>query len=82
MANNIEDFQKRMLEEHSQLAERLGKLDAALKKDGFLQKVGEKQFILILKQRIGMISYLEALEDRMKDMNINANYVNYSTSEE
>jgi hypothetical protein len=78
----MEDFQKRMLEEHGQLVERLSKLNAALEKDGFLQKVGEKQFILILKQRIGMISYLEALEDRMKDMNINANYVNYSTSEE
>ena len=78
----MEDFQKRMLEEHGQLVERLSKLNAALKKDGFLQKVGEKQFMLILKQRIGMISYLEALENRMKDMNINANYVNYSTSEE
>ena len=32
----MEDFQKRMLDEHIQLVERLSKLNTALKKDGFL----------------------------------------------
>lgn len=31
----MEDFQKRMLEEHDELVERLSKLNAALKKEGF-----------------------------------------------
>ena len=64
----MEDFQKRMLDEHIQLVERLSKLNAALKKDGFLQKVGIVQFTLMTKQKLGMTSYLEALEDRMRDM--------------
>ena len=71
----MEDFQKRMLDEHIQLVERLSKLNAALKKDGFLQKVGITQFTLMTKQKLGMTSYLEALEDRMRDMGIDADYV-------
>ena len=70
----MEDFQKRMCEEHDELVERLGKLNAALKKEGFLQKVGITQFTLMTKQKLGMTSYLEALEDRMRDMGINAEY--------
>ena len=69
------DFQKRMLDEHIQLVERLSKLNAALEKDGFLQKVGITQFTLMTKQKLGMTSYLEALEDRMRDMGIEADYV-------
>ena len=71
----MEDFQKRMLDEHIQLVERLSKLNAALEKDGFLQKVGINQFTLMTKQKLGMTSYLEALEDRMRDMGIEADYV-------
>ena len=71
----MEDFQKRMLDEHIQLVERLRKLNAALEKDGFLQKVGNTQFTLMTKQKLGMTSYLEALEDRMRDMGIEADYV-------
>ena len=71
----MEDFQKRMCEEHDQLVERLGKLNAALKKEGFLQKVGITQFTLMTKQKLGMTSYLEALEDRMRDMGIETDYV-------
>lgn len=71
----MEDFQKRMCEEHDELVERLGKLNAALKKEGFLQKVGITQFTLMTKQKLGMTSYLEALEDRMRDMGINTEYV-------
>ena len=71
----MEDFQKRMLDEHIQLVERLSKLNAALEKDGVLQKVGITQFTLMTKQKLGMTSYLEALEDRMRDMGIEADYV-------
>ena len=71
----MEDFQKRMLDEHIQLVGRLSKLNAALEKDGFLQKVGITQFTLMTKQKLGMTSYLEALEDRMIDMGIEADYV-------
>ena len=71
----MEDFQKRMLDEHIQLVERLSKLNAALEKDGFLQKVGITQFTLMTQQKLGMTSYLEALEDRMRDMGIEADYV-------
>ena len=71
----MEDFQKRMLDEHIQLVERLSKLNAALKKEGFLQKVGVAQFTLMTKQKLGMTSYLEALEDRMRDIGIDADYV-------
>ena len=71
----MEDFQKRMCEEHDELVDRLSKLNAALKKDGFLQKVGIAQFTLMTKQKIGMTSYLEALEDRMRDIGIDADYV-------
>lgn len=71
----MEDFQKRMCEEHDELVERLGKLNAALKKEGFLQKVGITQFTLMTKQKLGMTSYLEALEDRMRDMGIETDYV-------
>lgn len=71
----MEEYQKRMLDEHSQLVERLSKLNAALEKDGFLQKVGVAQFTLMTKQKLGMTSYLEALEDRMRDMGIDADYV-------
>ena len=66
----MEDFQKRMCEEHDELVERLSKLNAALKKEGFLQKVGEYQYKLMVKQFVGMANYLEALECRMEDMNI------------
>ena len=66
----MEDFQKRMLDEHNELVERLSKLNVALKKEGFLQKVGEYQYKLMMKQSVGMTIYLEALEYRMADMNL------------
>lgn len=67
----MEDYQKRMLDEHSELVGRLSKLDAVLKKEGFLQKVGERQYKLMVKQFVGMNIYLEALECRMLDVNLN-----------
>lgn len=35
----MEDFMKRMLNEHSELSERIHKLEAALAKDGFSETV-------------------------------------------
>lgn len=66
----MEDFQKRMLDEHHELIERLSKLNVVLKKEGFLQKVGEHQYKLMVKQSVGMTTYLEALEYHMADMNL------------
>lgn len=39
-------FESRMIEEYKQLGDRLGKLNIALNKDGFKEKVGEKQYNL------------------------------------
>lgn len=66
----MEDYQKRMCEEHDELVERLNKLNTALKKEGFIQKVGEFQYKEMIKQSIGMTAYLEALESRMADLKI------------
>ena len=37
----MEDYQKRMLDEHSELKDRWTKLNAALAKDDFREKVGD-----------------------------------------
>lgn len=66
----MEDYQKRMCKEHDELVDRLSKLNTALKKEGFLQKVGDYQYKLMVKQSVGMTAYLEALECRMVDMNL------------
>lgn len=67
----MEDFKKRMCDEHAELKERLIKLNAALGKDGFREKVGDYQYKLMVEQAQGMEKYLKALEARMKDMGIN-----------
>lgn len=66
----MEDYQKRMLDEHSELKERLTKLNAALSKDDFREKVGDTQYELTKKQAHGMTEYLSALEARLVDMNL------------
>lgn len=67
----MEDFKKRMCDEHEELKDRLTKLNAALGKDGFREKVGDYQYKLMVEQAQGMEKYLKALEARMKDMGIN-----------
>ena len=69
----MEDYQKRMLDEHSELKDRWTKLNAALAKDGFREKVGDYQYKLMKEQVQGMEMYLKALTARMKDMNIDIN---------
>ncbi len=66
----MEDYQKRMLDEYSELKERLTKLNAALCKDGFCEKVGGYQYKLMKKQAHGMEEYLSALEGRLVDMDL------------
>ena len=57
----MEDYQKRMLDEHSELKDRWTKLNVALAKDGFREKVGDYQFKLMKEQA------------QVKDMNIDIN---------
>ena len=66
----MEDFQKRMLDEHSELKDRLAKLNAALDKDGFREKVGDYQFKLMKEQSLGMKKYYIALTSRLTDMGL------------
>lgn len=66
----MEDYQKRMLDEHSELENRLLKLDAALAKDGFREKVGDYQFELMNDQLLGMKKYHIALTARLADMGL------------
>ena len=66
----MEDFKERMCQEHSELSDRLGKLNVALCKDGFREKVGDYQFKLMKEQALGMEKYFIALTARMKDMGL------------
>ena len=71
----MEEFQKRMLNEHKELSERLTKLNSALSKDGFREKVGDYQYKLMKEQLQGMEMYYKALSARMTDMNIDASQI-------
>ena len=56
----MENYQKRMLDEHSDLKDRLAKLNAALAKDGFREKVGDYQFkymINLIRKEVLFIEY-------------------------
>ena len=63
-------FESRMIEEYKQLGDRLGKLNTALNKDGFKEKVGEKQYNLMCVQDNAMTEYWNILRDRMTDLGI------------
>ena len=66
----MEDFKKRMLDEHCELSERMHKLEAALAKEGFREKVGDYQYQLMKEQAQGMEMYFKALTARMNDMDL------------
>ena len=66
----MENFKVRMYKEHAELKERLTKLNAALGKDGFREKVGDYQYKLMTEQAQGMKAYLSALEVRMNCIDI------------
>ena len=63
-------FESRMIEEYKQLGDRLGKLNTALNKDDFKEKVGEKQYNLMCVQDNAMTEYWNILRDRMTDLGI------------
>lgn len=63
-------FKSRMIEEYKQLGDRLGKLNTSLNKDGFKEKVGEKQYNLMCVQDRAMTEYWNTLRDRMTDLGI------------
>jgi hypothetical protein len=63
-------FESRMIEEYKQLGDRLGKLNTALGKDGFKDKVGEVQYNLMCTQDKAMTEYWNTLRDRMLGLGI------------
>lgn len=66
----MEDFKVRMLNERDELNDRLTKLSKALETDGFCQKVGDMQFILMKWQKQSMEGYLSALNLRIRNLGI------------
>ena len=63
-------FKSRIIEEYMQLGDKLGKFNTALNKDGFKEKVGEKQYNLMCAQDKAMTDYWNILKDRMTDLGI------------
>lgn len=63
-------FESRIVEEYKQLGDRLGKLNTIIDKEGFKEKVGEKQYNLICAQGRAMTEYWNILRDRMIDLGI------------
>lgn len=66
----MEVFQFRLLNERNELKERLAKLEKALLTNNFRQKVGQRQYNLMIKQCRHMKGYLSTLEERIKDLGI------------
>lgn len=63
-------FESRIIEEYKQLGDRVSKLNTAINKEGFKEKVGEKQYNLMCAQNIAMTEYWNILRDRMIDLGI------------
>ena len=63
-------FESSLIDEYKQLGDRLGKLNTALNRDGFKEKVGEKQYNLMCLQDNAMTNYWNALRDRIDDLGI------------
>lgn len=66
----MEVFQFRLLNERNELKERLAKLEKDLLTNNFRQKVGQRQYNLMIKQCRYMKGYLSTLEERIKDLGI------------
>lgn len=63
-----EDFKDRLHIELDELEDRLTKLNVALDKDGFREKVGDYQFKLMKEQALAMTAYKKALGERYDDL--------------
>ena len=64
----FEDFKDRLHIELDELEDRLTKLNVALGKDGFREKVGDYQFKLMKEQSLAMAAYKKALGERYDDL--------------
>lgn len=62
---------KELVEEYILLIQRLTKLINALDSEGFEDKVGKKQYDLMINQRLAMTNYSVILEHRLADLGIN-----------
>lgn len=69
-SNVTESWQKRLVDEYQTLNDRLVILNNSLKKDEFKDKVGEKQYDLLIKQKDAMANYANVLEERLIDLEI------------
>ena len=63
-------FKSRIIEEYKQLGDRLSKLNTAINKEDFKEKVEEKQYNLICAQNRAMTEYWNILRDRIIDLGI------------
>lgn len=61
----FENFMDRLRIEYNELKDKLGKLNTALQKDDFREKVGDYQYQLAIQQKVGMGIYLSSLEARI-----------------
>ena len=68
--NKPTTFQDRLIEEYKELGDKLGKLNTALDKEGFKEKVGENQYNLMCIQDSAMTNYWNTLRERMEDLGI------------
>ena len=66
----MENFQKRIINEHDELVERMIKLKSFLNEDNVKEKVGENQYYLMEKQAKIMQEYVNVLTSRLEDMGI------------
>lgn len=73
----MEDFEIRLIEEKTELSNRIDKLGNSLFKEGgfdlnmeFYEKVGSYQFVLMLRQLDAMVQYYLVLQQRMDDLGI------------
>lgn len=63
-------FESRLIEEYNQLKDKIFKLGIALKKDGFMEKVGAEQYYLMSAQHESMAEYSNILRIRMEKLGI------------
>lgn len=70
----LKPFEKRLIEEYCELRERYTKLKDSLETgDEFKEKVGEKQYGILLRQYEGMDLYFKTLGERIDDLGLRDN---------
>ena len=67
----MDELKKELVEEYILLIQRLTKLINSLDSEGFEDKVGKKQYDLMMNQRLAMTNYSVILEHRLADLGIN-----------